>query len=99
MHHFPLFQGLNAANNGCYTQAVYVGNLQPGNGYFIKAVGSEFVQMLHYELPDLNDRMLKPGRRNISPSTVAPTGTESMLSQTSLGIGPYLCCPIKGVEK
>ncbi len=49
---------------------------------------SEFVQMLEKEFPDLYKRMMENGRRNISISTVAPTGTLSMLAQTTSGIEP-----------
>jgi ribonucleoside-diphosphate reductase alpha chain len=49
---------------------------------------SKFVNMLKKEFPDLHARMMKHGRRNISLSTVAPTGTLSLLSQTSSGIEP-----------
>lgn len=49
---------------------------------------SEFVQMLKGEFPDLYDRMMNNGRRNISISTVAPTGSLSMLAQVSSGIEP-----------
>jgi ribonucleoside-diphosphate reductase alpha chain len=49
---------------------------------------SKFVQMLKKEFPGLHARMMKHGRRNISISTVAPTGTLSLLSQTSSGIEP-----------
>jgi ribonucleoside-diphosphate reductase alpha chain len=49
---------------------------------------SEFVHMLQNELPGVYDRMMKHGRRNISISTVAPTGSLSMLTQTSSGIEP-----------
>ncbi len=49
---------------------------------------SEFVQMLEVELPEVYQRMMKNGRRNISISTVAPTGSLSMLAQTSSGIEP-----------
>ncbi|MCB0480989.1 MAG: adenosylcobalamin-dependent ribonucleoside-diphosphate reductase [Flavobacteriales bacterium] len=49
---------------------------------------SEFVQMMKKELPEVYSRMMKHGRRNISISTVAPTGTLSMLAQTSSGIEP-----------
>ena len=49
---------------------------------------SEFVQMLKADFPDIYERMMKHGRRNISISTVAPTGTLSMLAQTSSGIEP-----------
>lgn len=49
---------------------------------------SEFVQMLHKEFPELYNRMMENGRRNISISTVAPTGSLSMLAQVSSGIEP-----------
>ncbi len=49
---------------------------------------SEFVGMLQKEFPTVYDRMMQHGRRNISVSTVAPTGTLSMLAQTSSGIEP-----------
>jgi len=49
---------------------------------------SEFVQMMQTEMPEIYERMMKHGRRNISISTVAPTGTLSMLAQTSSGIEP-----------
>jgi len=49
---------------------------------------SEFTTMLSTELPELHARMMKHGRRNISISTVAPTGTLSLLTRTSSGIEP-----------
>lgn len=49
---------------------------------------SEFTNMLAEELPELHARMMKHGRRNISISTVAPTGTLSLLTRTSSGIEP-----------
>jgi len=49
---------------------------------------SEFVQMMHTDFPDVYERMMNNGRRNISISTVAPTGTLSMLAQVSSGIEP-----------
>ncbi|MBL4587631.1 MAG: adenosylcobalamin-dependent ribonucleoside-diphosphate reductase [Flavobacteriales bacterium] len=49
---------------------------------------SEFVGMLQKEFPIVYERMMQFGRRNISISTVAPTGTLSMLAQTSSGIEP-----------
>jgi ribonucleoside-diphosphate reductase alpha chain len=49
---------------------------------------SGFVAMLEHEFPEVHDRMMRHGRRNISLSTVAPTGTLSLLTRTSSGIEP-----------
>jgi len=49
---------------------------------------SEFVLMMKTDFPDLYERMMNNGRRNISISTVAPTGSLSMLAQVSSGIEP-----------
>ena len=60
---------------------------------------SEFIQMLAEEFPDVYERMMKFGRRNISISTVAPTGTLSMLAQTSSGIEPVFMTHYKRRRK
>ena len=60
---------------------------------------SEFVQMLEKELPEVYKRMMKVGRRNISLSTVAPTGTLSMLAQSSSGIEPVFLLSYKRRKK
>ncbi len=60
---------------------------------------SEFVQMLQKEFSDLYERMMKYGRRNISLSTVAPTGTLSLLAQTSSGIEPVFLMGYKRRRK
>ena len=49
---------------------------------------SEFIQFMEQTMPQVHDRMMQHGRRNISISTVAPTGTVSLLAQTSSGIEP-----------
>ncbi len=49
---------------------------------------SGFVAMMREEFPDVHARMMRHGRRNISLSTVAPTGTLSLLTRTSSGIEP-----------
>ena len=60
---------------------------------------SEFVQMMEKEFPLQYDRMMKYGRRNISISTVAPTGSLSMLAQTSSGIEPVFLLSYKRRRK
>lgn len=60
---------------------------------------SEFVQMLQKELPDVHHRMMRFGRRNISLSTVAPTGSLSILAQTSSGIEPVFQMSYKRRKK
>ncbi|MCX6181737.1 MAG: adenosylcobalamin-dependent ribonucleoside-diphosphate reductase [Bacteroidetes bacterium] len=49
---------------------------------------STFVKMMQKEFPDVHKRMMKYGRRNVSISTVAPTGTLSLMAQSSSGIEP-----------
>lgn len=49
---------------------------------------SHFVKMMSVEMPQTYARMMKYGRRNISISTAAPTGTVSILTQTSSGCEP-----------
>jgi ribonucleoside-diphosphate reductase alpha chain len=60
---------------------------------------SEFVQMLKEEFPELYERMMIHGRRNISISTVAPTGSLSMLAQVSSGIEPVFLTSYKRRRK
>lgn len=60
---------------------------------------SEFVQMLKAEFPDMYERMMDHGRRNISISTVAPTGSLSMLAQVSSGIEPVFMTSYKRRRK
>jgi ribonucleoside-diphosphate reductase alpha chain len=60
---------------------------------------SEFVQMMEKEFPPIYNRMMKYGRRNISISTVAPTGSLSMLAQTSSGIEPVYLLSYKRRRK
>lgn len=60
---------------------------------------SHFVDMLRDEFPALYKRMMKFGRRNISISTVAPTGTLSLLAQTSSGIEPVFLTSYKRRKK
>ncbi|MFT4662441.1 MAG: ribonucleoside-diphosphate reductase alpha chain [Patiriisocius sp.] len=60
---------------------------------------SEFVDMMAKELPLVHKRMMEIGRRNISISTVAPTGSLSMLAQTSSGIEPVFMTSYKRRRK
>lgn len=47
-----------------------------------------FYEMIMLEFPEQFNRMLKYGRRNVSWSTVAPTGSVSILTQTTSGLEP-----------
>jgi ribonucleoside-diphosphate reductase alpha chain len=47
-----------------------------------------YILRLKQESPELYEDMLKYGRRNISLLTIAPTGSTSILSQTTSGIEP-----------
>lgn len=60
---------------------------------------SGFNKMLEKELPDLYTRMINLGRRNVSISTVAPTGTVSIMTQTSSGIEPVFMLSYKRRRK
>lgn len=60
---------------------------------------SEFIHMMKKDFPELTDRMMKYGRRNISISTVAPTGSISILAQSSSGIEPVFLLSYKRRKK
>lgn len=47
-----------------------------------------YIQRLAKEDPALYERMARSGRRNIACLTIAPTGTVSLMTQTSSGIEP-----------
>lgn len=47
-----------------------------------------YINRLKEADPDLYERMVKSGRRNIACLTIAPTGTTSIMTQTSSGIEP-----------
>lgn len=60
--------------------------------------GNSFYKMIREEFPEQYERMKKYGRRNVSWSTVAPTGSASIISllskypNTSAGIEPQFAC-------
>lgn len=60
---------------------------------------SDFIKMLKKEFPKTYSRMMRYGRRNISISTVAPTGSLSILTQTSSGIEPVYMLSYKRRRK
>jgi len=47
-----------------------------------------FIQRLRAADPDLYEKMTQHGRRNIALLTIAPTGTTSLMTQTTSGIEP-----------
>jgi ribonucleoside-diphosphate reductase alpha chain len=51
-----------------------------------------YIARLRAADPSLFDDMVKFGRRNIACLTIAPTGTTSMMSQTTSGIEPAFSC-------
>jgi ribonucleoside-diphosphate reductase alpha chain len=53
-----------------------------------KEVNNPFINRLAAEDPRLAEDMKKYGRRNISLLTIAPTGTTSLMTQTTSGIEP-----------
>ena len=53
-----------------------------------KEKDNPFINRLKEEDPALYEEMVKHGRRNISLLTIAPTGSTSLMSQTTSGIEP-----------
>ena len=47
-----------------------------------------YINRIHEASPELYEEMVKYGRRNIACLTIAPTGTTSLLTQTTSGIEP-----------
>ncbi len=55
---------------------------------FEKEVGNPMISRIFEAAPELEAEMKKYGRRNIAMLTIAPTGTTSLMSQTTSGIEP-----------
>ena len=53
-----------------------------------REANNPFVNRLREADPQLYDDMVKHGRRNIACLTIAPTGTTSLMTQTTSGIEP-----------
>lgn len=60
-----------------------------GDTYWVKVFGNnKFYKHLFKNFPEEYARLLRYGRRNVSWSTMAPTGSVSILTQTTSGIEP-----------
>ena len=55
---------------------------------FAKEQGNPMVERICEAAPELRELMKQYGRRNIAMLTIAPTGTTSLMSQTTSGIEP-----------
>jgi len=53
-----------------------------------KEINNPYIKRLAIADPELYDEMAKYGRRNIALLTIAPTGTTSLMTQTTSGIEP-----------
>ncbi len=53
-----------------------------------REVGNPMIERIKGEDPELYAKMVEVGRRNIAMLTIAPTGTTSLMSQTTSGIEP-----------
>ncbi|MCT4587118.1 MAG: adenosylcobalamin-dependent ribonucleoside-diphosphate reductase [Carboxylicivirga sp.] len=53
-----------------------------------KEANNPFINRLFEADPKLSEKMKKHGRRNIAALTIAPTGTTSLMTQTTSGIEP-----------
>lgn len=64
-----------------------------------KELNNPFVQRLKDDYPELNKMLKDYGRRNIALLTIAPTGSVSILTQTSSGIEPVYLVSYKRRRK
>jgi len=53
-----------------------------------REAANPFINRLKEASPELYDKMMKSGRRNIACLTIAPTGTTSLMTRTTSGIEP-----------
>lgn len=53
-----------------------------------REASNPFINRLKEASPELYEKMVKHGRRNIACLTIAPTGTTSLMTQTTSGIEP-----------
>lgn len=60
----------------------------PGYNSVYEKKGNLWYDTLKKDMPQVYEKMMKFGRRNISQNTVAPTGTVSLMAQCSSGIEP-----------
>jgi ribonucleoside-diphosphate reductase alpha chain len=73
-----------------YRSSVYLARDRGSFGIYDSHLEKEnpFIQRLRKEDEDFYKDMLKYGRRNIALLTIAPTGTTSLMTQTTSGIEP-----------
>ncbi len=64
-----------------------------------REMNNPFIQRLRAADPQLYENMLKYGRRNIAMLTIAPTGSTSILTQTTSGIEPVFMVSYKRRRK
>ncbi len=58
-----------------------------------------FIQRIRESAPDVYEDMLKSGRRNVAMLTIAPTGSVSILTQTTSGLEPVFAVSYKRRRK
>ena len=61
--------------------------------------GNPFIQRLRQESPEVYEKMVRNGRRNIAMLTIAPTGSVSICTQTTSGIEPVFMVSYKRRRK
>lgn len=61
--------------------------------------GNPFLERIGYEDKELYDELMEHGRRNVALLTVAPTGSVSMMTQTTSGIEPAFLISYKRRRK